>query len=238
MLCIDSPYTDVHFNLAAEEYLLKHSTENYFLVYRNEPSVVLGKFQNSITETDIAYLKEHEITLARRISGGGAVYHDMGNVNFTFITSVKDGDPDRFTTDIATALEHLGASIQISDRHDLSICGYKISGSADCVHKDRVLHHGTLLFSANLDKLNAALNGRPDNGATRAVKSVKSMVANIAGFLSKQLSVEDFQRFLFKYFLCQSSDNLLYIYDGADYKNIMRLREEKYLSPSWTFRNV
>ncbi len=237
MFCIDSPYTDVNFNLAAEEYLLKNSQESFFLLYRNEPSVVLGKFQSTITETDIDFLKKHDIKLARRISGGGAVYHDMGNVNFTFITSVEKGNPHKFTADMATALEKLGAHTQIGARHDLSICGHKISGSADCVHKDRVLHHGTLLFSSNLHCLTGALNGKPETASVRTVRSVKSAVTNLAEFLSANLSIDEFKNFLFKHFLLQSQDNHLYIYDGADYKSIMRLRDEKYLSPSWVTRN-
>ncbi len=236
MYCIDSPYTDVHFNLAAEEYLLKNSRESYFLLYRNAPSVVLGKYQDTFAETDIDYLKAHNIKLARRISGGGAVYHDCGNLNFTFITSIDSGNPAKFTVAIAGALEQLGAPVRIGERRDLNINEYKISGSAGCVYKNRVLHHGTLLFSSNLEVLDKALKtGNTLSSTLRAVKSVRSVVANLAGFLSRPLSVDEFGHFIFNYFLRQSSDNKLYIYDGADYRNIMRLRDEKYLSPAWIF---
>ncbi|MCK5693684.1 MAG: lipoate--protein ligase family protein, partial [Bacteroidales bacterium] len=183
MLCIISPYTNPYFNLAAEEYLLKSFQEDMFLLYRNRPSIVVGKHQNTLAEINLPFVQENEILVARRITGGGTVFHDLGNLNFAFFTSGKEGelvDYKRATTPIVEALKKMGLEVRLGKRNELLLKGLKISGTASHVFKQRVLHHGTLLFSSEMGKLSAALKSDKERFTDRAVKSVRSRVTNIS----------------------------------------------------------
>jgi len=153
MLCIHNTHTDAWFNLAAEEYLLKNFSEDIFMLWQNEPAVVIGKYQNIRAETDIEYARQKRIRLARRYSGGGAVYHDMGNLNLTFIENSNQIRSSVFTESIIRFLEHYGLHARSDERQGLTIDGLKISGSAQAIHKQRMLHHATLLFSTDLEIL-------------------------------------------------------------------------------------
>ncbi|MGW8314158.1 MAG: lipoate--protein ligase family protein, partial [Bacteroidales bacterium] len=142
MWCINSTDHDPHFNLASEEYLLRTFTEDIFLVYRNHPSIVVGKHQNTLAEINLSYVLERGIKVARRISGGGSVYHDLGNLNFAFITSGEEGrlvDYGRHTLPIIRAMESLGVKASLGPRNELLIGKLKITGTASHVHKNRVL---------------------------------------------------------------------------------------------------
>ena len=153
MLCIISPYTSPYFNLAAEEYLLKCFQEDVFLLYRNIPSIVVGKHQNTLAEINLPFVQEQDILVARRISGGGTVFHDLGNLNFAFFTTGKEGDLvnyKRATMPIIEALGKMGLEAKLGQRNELLLKKLKISGTASHVWKKRVLHHGTLLFSSEI----------------------------------------------------------------------------------------
>ena len=158
MFCIDNRCTDIYFNLAAEEYLLKQKRGNFFMLWQSEPSVVIGKHQSVAAEADKRFLDEKGITLARRFSGGGAVYHDRGNINLSFIETVKQPDFGYYLQQVVDFLEKVGISAYADQRLGIYVDERKISGSAQCIHKDRVMYHCTLLFSTDLDTLNAALN--------------------------------------------------------------------------------
>lgn len=180
-------HTDPHWNLAAEEYYLLHGTGDLFLLWRNAPSVIIGRNQNAYSEVDTAYAAKCGIPVVRRLSGGGAVFHDFGNVNFSFLTDASEGggiDFSRFTKPIIRALSELGVEAVLDGRNDLLAEGRKISGNAQgtICRPDgtrRLLHHGTLLFSADLSSLSAVLRGDPDKLSSKGIDSVKSRVVNI-----------------------------------------------------------
>jgi len=162
--CIDNRCTDVYFNLAAEEYLLKKKKDNFFMVWQSAPSVVIGKYQSVRNETDEAYLRANDIALTRRFSGGGAVYHDEGNLNLSFIETVERPDFEYYLRQTVDFLETLGIVAYTDKRMGIYVDGRKVSGSAQCIHKNRVMYHCTLLYSTNLLALDAALCGKGGDG--------------------------------------------------------------------------
>ena len=190
-----------YLNLAIEEYLLKNSEEEYFLLWQNDPTVVIGKNQNAYTEVNLDYVREHNIKISRRITGGGAVYHDEGNLNYSFI-SKKDEEGinfARFAAPVIEALSAMGLNAVLSGRNDILIDDKKISGNAQTVFGDRVLHHGTLLFDSRMDVLSAALHVDVEKLKSKAIKSVRSRVGNIKDFLKKDITAENFANEIKKY---------------------------------------
>ena len=182
MITIYNKSTDPYFNLAAEQYLLENTEGDIFMLWRNGPSVIIGKNQNTWAEIDVDFCETNGIKVARRITGGGAVFHDLGNVNFTFITDA-DGETKlnfhRFTEPIIKALGKMGLEAALDGRNDITVGEYKISGNAQCVVGNRLLHHGTLLFSASLSALAGALRVSEKKLKSKGIKSVKSRVKNI-----------------------------------------------------------
>ena len=188
MICIKSDSNDPYFNLAAEEYLLKERKEDIYFQYINAPSVVIGKHQNALSEINLDYMNKNEILLARRISGGGAVYHDDGNLNYSFLTSEEAGDLIQFkkyTAPVIEILRLLGVEARLGKRNEILTDGGKISGTASHVYKNRTLHHGTLLFNSDLEKLAKCLYVDSSRIKDKAVKSVRSEVVNISDLLKK-----------------------------------------------------
>ena len=160
MLCIHNTQTDPYFNLAAEEYLLKNFKENIFMLWQNEPSIVIGKHQDVWAEVNLKFVQDQQIKIARRFSGGGAVYHDPGNLNLTFIETDQIMQTDKYTIQIMNFLKTLGVHVEVDERKGLTIGGFKISGSAQSIHKNRYMHHATLLFSTDLDRLVNSLKSK------------------------------------------------------------------------------
>lgn len=187
MLFIYQKKTDPYFNLAAEEYILEEKTGDAFLLWRNGPSVIIGKNQNAYAELHLPFVQENEICVARRLTGGGAVFHDLGNVNFTFITDAPEQgeiDFERFTAPMIKALKELGVQAALGGRNDILANGRKVSGNAQCVHhtrngRKRLLHHGTLLFSADMSRLSGSLKVNREKMKAKGIQSVESRVANI-----------------------------------------------------------
>lgn len=199
LIIIRNLNTNPHFNLACEQYLLDNVEDEIFMLWRNDKTVVIGKNQNAYAEVNTEFVRENNIKVARRITGGGAVFHDLGNVNFTFITSKENADSlnfDRFTAPIIKALGKLGASAEPSGRNDITIDGKKVSGNAQCVYNGRVMHHGTLLYSADMSKVSGALNVDTDKIKSKGIKSIRSRVANIIDYIDKKMDVCDFITFL------------------------------------------
>ena len=239
MLCIKNPDTDPHFNLAAEEYVLKNFNDNCFMLWRNRPSIIVGSHQNTLAEINLEYVKKNNIDVVRRLSGGGAVFHDLGNLNFTFIKNVGPGenkvDFSQYTGPIIEVLRNMGLDARFEGRNDIMIDGKKISGNAQAVSGNRVQHHGTLLFSSVMSDLSNALKVNPLKFKDKAVKSVKSRVGNINEFLNDNMDVLTFRNRIMEHILATHEDARLYQYSEEDRKQINRLNEKKYDTWEWNF---
>ncbi|MEN8203638.1 MAG: lipoate--protein ligase [Bacteroidota bacterium] len=238
MLCISSPSIDPYFNLASEEYLLKCFQEDVFLLYRNSPSIVVGKHQNTLAEINYPFVLEKGITVARRISGGGTVFHDLGNLNFAFMSCGKEGelvDYGKFTKPVIDAMGTMGLKIRMGKRHELLLGKKKISGTASHVFKRRVLHHGTLLFSSKMGDLSKALKVQPNRFSDRAVKSIPSQVTNIRDHLVEKMEPADFQNRILAYIFKSTENAKEYHFNDQDLKEIQQLRDSKFSTWEWNF---
>ena len=238
MLCINDHHTDSCFNLAAEEYMLRYFSDNCFMLWRNEPSVIVGRHQNTLAEINVDFVKQNHIKVVRRLSGGGAVFHDLGNLNFTFIENAKNDrfiDFQKYTQPIITVLQSLDVDARFEGRNDLVIDGKKFSGNAEHVFRGRVLHHGTLLFASELTDLSGALNANPAKFTDKAIKSVRSRVTNISSHLKQPLELEEFRDMVLRYMMDNYPDCKPYSYTNTDITAINKLRDEKYVTWDWNF---
>ena len=241
MLFIDNKgITDPRINLAIEEYALKNLdiNETYLLFYINEPSIIIGKNQNTIEEINTDYVESNGIHVVRRLSGGGAVYHDKGNLNFSFITK-DDGDSfhnfRKFTEPVVKALQSMGVNAELSGRNDLLAEGRKISGNAQFSTKGRMFSHGTLLFDSEMDHIVSALKVRKDKIESKGIKSVRSRVANISEFLKVQISIEEFKSLILNY-LFEGEENIQeYVLTEQDWENIHAISKERYQNWDWNY---
>jgi lipoate-protein ligase A len=230
--------TDPFINLATEEYLLKKGTEEYFMLWQNEPSIIVGKHQNTLAEINMNFVKQNHLKIARRLTGGGTVYHDLGNLNFTFIMNGEEDDLvnfRRYTKPIVTALQSFSLEIEYGQRNDLLLEGLKISGNAEHVFGKRVIHHGTLLFSSDLNRLQEALRVNPLKYTDKAVKSFRSRITNIRDHLPQPISMETFRDQLFRSIVTNSPDNSFYELTENDQAAIKKLALEKYSTWEWIY---
>ncbi len=236
MLFIYNESTDPYFNLAAEEFLVKELNEEIFMLWRNDNTIVVGRNQNTLSEINYEYVREHDIRVVRRMSGGGAVFHDMGNINFTFIVNSGDdfSNYQKFTEPVISFLKSLGADARLRGRNDLVIEDRKISGNAQYMYKNRVLHHGTLLYSAEQSQIADALRVSEDKIKTKGIKSIRSRVTNIKPYLSEPLSPEEFIR-RFADFVTKNTSDCQYYDLSVHEADIRRLRDEKYATWDWNF---
>lgn len=233
--CIYSPFSDIYFHLAAEEYLLKQGNEDIFMLWQDTPSVVIGKHQRLRSEVDQEWAEREQVHIARRFSGGGTVYHDLGNVNLTFIETTPR--LPEFVTYLQRTLDFLnsmGLMATGGERLGIYLNGLKISGSAQCLYKDRVLYHCTLLYDTDLTALHQALNPEPmvDDemlSSVYAVPSVRSEVTNIRRHLSAG-TVTDFKEKAFQYF---SKSQSVSAFTKEEIEAVNQLREEKYIQKAW-----
>jgi lipoate---protein ligase len=238
MICIQRDYTNPYFNIAAEEYALKDFTDDVFMLWQNAPCIVVGKHQNTLAEINLDFVKTNNIPVVRRITGGGTVFHDLGNLNFTFI---QNGKPDelvnfrKFTRPILEVLEKFGIEAKFEGRNDLTIGGKKFSGNAEHVHKSRVLHHGTLLFSSKLSDLAGALKVDPSKFTDKAVKSVRSRVTNISDHLKEPMSVEEFKNHVLQHISEKHPEMEMHEFTAADIEKINQLVQTKYNTWDWNF---
>ncbi|AYO29817.1 lipoate--protein ligase [Biomaibacter acetigenes] len=239
MQYINNESYDPYFNMALEEHTVKFLDpgEEYFILWQNRPAVIIGKNQNAIEEVNLKYTKEHGIAVVRRLSGGGAVYHDLGNINFTFVVNYRPEDfnsIERFARAVVRALDRFGVKSEFTGRNDITIDGKKISGNAQYLYKKRLLHHGTLLFDSDVTRLSEALNVKIDKISSKGVKSVKSRVTNIKEYLKQDISVKEFKELLAKYiFEVEDQPFREYQLTAQDLENINRLREDKYSTWEW-----
>lgn len=238
MLCFYLENTDPYYCLAAEEYLLKNYSDDIFMLWQSHDTVVVGKHQNAMGEINYRHVRENGIRVARRISGGGTVFHDSGNVNFTFIKNVSGPQEisfKRFTQPVVDALATLGITAVTSGRNDLMVDNRKISGNAEHVFKNRVLHHGTLLYNSDLENLGNAIRVVPGKYESKAVQSNRSVVVNISEFLENPLPIQDFIRMILHYQLKSSEDNKPFIIPTQEEDIIRKLSLEKFETREWQF---
>lgn len=235
MLCIYNSSQDPYFNLATEEYLLKNFDVDIFMLWRNDKSVIVGKYQNSAAEINLDFVREQDIKVVRRLTGGGAVFHDLGNVNYTFIGAKGSGDFRTFSEPILQFLNSVGVPARFEGRNDLTIDGRKFSGTAQCVYRNRILHHGTLLFSSEMEDLTAALKVNPLKFKDKAVKSVRKRVTNISEHLPQPMSVTDFINSVMCYVQTNAEDAVSYELSEQDLQSIRSLRDSKYSTWEWNF---
>lgn len=242
MFCICPASTDVYLNLATEEYLLKNSRENFFMLWQSDHAVVVGKHQNVEAEADLSFTRDKGIRIARRFSGGGAVYQDLGNINLTFIEKSDKIDFNKYMQRVLGFLSSIGIRAKADERLGITVNGLKISGSAQCVHKDRVLYHCTLLYATDLDRLNLSLNGKPalnilpGTNHIRAVSSVRSQVTNISREMHRPPALKDLKSLLLNYFLEENRyTNSLYHFTPEEIAAIEKLSNGKYVRAEWIF---
>lgn len=235
MLFVQNDNTDPYFNLALEEYLLKEFTEDYFMLWQNEPCVVVGKNQNVVNEINEDFVRKNNIKVVRRLSGGGAVYHDLGNLNFTFIINDTENslcNYKKFLTPIIEVLATLGVKVEKSERNDLTINGLKFSGNAQYKYKNRLLHHGTILFSSNLNNVRASLKtDNPIKG--RWVKSAPSSITNIQEHLKMPLNIENLKIIIQNQIKTSQVNYSNYNLTKADIEKITQLVDEKHATDKW-----
>ena len=234
--------TDAHHNLALEEYVLrkKLGNEDALLFYVNEPAIIIGRNQNTIEEIDPDVVAARGIRVVRRVSGGGAVYHDLGNLNFSFMTRDVSGRfnrYDKFNGPVVEVLRSLGVPAEIGGRNDILVDGRKISGNAQFASYDRMFSHGTLLLSSDLDQVTAALRPRPGKVESKGMKSIRSRVANISEFLTTPIDVGELRELILeRIFGTRDRTRIPSIpFDDADHSAIQELLETKYRSWEWNY---
>ena len=238
MYFLVSSSNNPYFNIASEEYLLKNFKEEFFLLYVNEPSIIVGKHQNTLSEINLDYVEANNIKVVRRLSGGGTVFHDSGNLNFCFIKNIAANEEIsfvRFTQPIVNALATIGIKATFSGRHDLLVKSKKISGNAMHVYKKRVLSHGTLLYNSQIGTLSSALKSNPSFFQDKAVKSNRSRVANISSFLSSPPPIEAFTQQILGHIRQVNPDAKAYTFSEDDLAAIQQLQEEKFGTWEWNY---
>ncbi len=238
MLVIFDNCRQPHFNLATEEFLLRESSfdQPVMRIWQNSPAVIVGRFQNTLAEIDHDFIKANEIDIVRRITGGGAVYHDLGNINYTIVQKAmaRKIDFETFTRPIIKLLAQYGIKAELSGRNDIEIDGKKISGSAQTIVQGRILHHGTLLFSSDLEMLGKALKPKGGKLASKGVRSVGARVGNIAGYLTEKLTADNFMEDIYRFFI-QQPGNSAHSLSFRDFKKIETLTDIKYRQWVWNF---
>jgi len=238
MLCIYLGTHDPFFNLALEEVLLKSRKEEYLILGINSPSVIIGKHQVAHREADSRFVTGEKIPVIRRISGGGTVFHDSGNLNFTFIRQCEPGkqvDFRKHTQPVIDFLISLGLNAKFEGKNDIRVDGLKVSGNAEHVHRNRVLHHGTLLFNSSLDLLRNSIRTDKSCYTSRAVESNPSLVVNLKDKMNLFCGIDEFSKEMMRYFSMIIPDFEYYSISQKDIKEAEALAENKYKTWEWNY---
>ena len=235
MLYIHNISTDPYFNLAAEEYLLMQKQADVFMLWQNNDTVVVGCNQNTAAEIDRDYVEQHHIAVVRRLTGGGAVFHDPGNLNFTFIQSDRSIDFAYFGGIIICALERLSLHAELSGRNDLTLDGRKFSGNACTVKGGRVLHHGTILLNTSVDHIQGSLRVTPGKIESKGIQSVRSRVTNINEHLAESIGIPELIGVISDHIRERMPDITPYTFTPEDIRAIDQLADEKYRTWEWNY---
>ncbi|RPF52042.1 lipoate--protein ligase [Aquisalibacillus elongatus] len=236
--------TDPYINLAIEEYVLNHlnisEDQQYLLFYVNGPSIIIGRNQNTVEEINTDFVDANNIKVVRRLSGGGAVYHDLGNLNFSFLAK-DEGDSfsnfAKFTQPVVDALQKLGVNAELSGRNDLTADGRKISGNAQFTKKGRMFSHGTLMFDSEVENVVSSLKVKSEKIRSKGIKSIRSRVANISEFLDNKMTMDEFKEVLLKYIFDVEDikDVPRYELKEEDWKKINEISESRYQRWDWNY---
>lgn len=241
MVFIDNEgVTDPHYNLALEEYALRHfnADTDYLLFYINEPSIIIGRNQNTLEEINQDYISEKGIHVVRRVSGGGAVYHDLGNLNFSFITNHDNSSMHnfkKFTAPVIEVLKSFGVEAELIGRNDILIDGKKVSGTAQFTTGKRMFSHGTLLLSTDLNEVAKALQVKMSKIQSKGHKSVRSRVANISEFLNEPLTIQSFRSLILEGLYANDKNFKTYKFTEDNREGIAKLKSEKYNDWNWNY---
>ena len=239
MVYIESPSTNPAFNLALEQYVFDRMdrSQEYFMLWQNDNTVVIGKNQNAFAEVNQKVADAKHISVVRRLSGGGAVYHDLGNLNFTFILDAKDAtdlDIRLFCQPIAELLRSLNVPAEVNGRNDISIEGKKFSGNSQYLKQGRIMHHGTLMFHSDLSVVADVLNVSADKFQSKAAKSVKARVTNIAPYLPEGFTLAQFKALLLKYILKEENVQP-YVFSAEELAEVEKIKRERYDKWEWNY---
>lgn len=223
---------NAYFNLASEEYLLKQTDGYYFYLWINDPAVIVGINQNAIEEVNLGYTENNDIKVVRRLTGGGTVYHDKGNLCYTVIAPFDQTvDTYReFTKPVIKYLNSLGVKAEFSGRNDILVDGKKISGNAQTVYNGRIMHHGTILFDTDMSVLEKAINPSKIKMESKGIKSVRARVTNVKEYLEKDMDILAFKKGLAQEFLSSCTQ---YNLTEKDKEQIEKLIVEKYSNYEW-----
>ena len=223
---------DAYFNLASEEYLLKQTDGYYFYLWINNPAVIVGVNQNTLQEVNLAYTETNGVKVVRRLTGGGAVYHDSGNLCYTVIAPYDESENNykKFTAPVIEYLNELGVKAEFSGRNDITVNGQKISGNAQTVYNKRIMHHGTIVFSSNMEGLTRSLNPSKLKVESKGIKSVRARVTNVSEHLKEKITIREFKSGLAEKFKKIATE---YTFTAYDIESIDRLVKEKYSTYEW-----
>lgn len=237
IIYLETGSTDPAYNLAFEEYVLKNRTDaDYLMLWQNDNTIVIGQNQNTAAEINREYVERNNVHVVRRTTGGGAVYHDLGNLNYSFITDVEnaaDMSYKQFTVPVVEALGKMGLDAEASGRNDILVNGCKISGTAQRLQGNRMLFHGTLLFDSDMSRIAGALNADPIKFQSKSTKSVRSRVGNIRSFLDNDMSLADFWDFLKG--TLGGNNAVTGSLSEDELSEVQKLKETKYDTYEWTY---
>lgn len=231
--------TDPCYNLAAEQYIFDSLPRDrtYFMLWQNDNAIIIGKYQNTFAEINEAYVKKHGIRVVRRLSGGGAVYHDLGNLNFTFIADANELSTLNFKIfcePVIRTLAKFGVTAEVNGRNDMTIDGRKFSGNSQYIKQSRIMHHGTILFDSDLSVVSNALLVDESKFQSKASKSVRSRITNVAEHLPCAVSLQEFRNTLLAD-IAKSAGGEPYTFSDTDLAAIKKLRTERYDTWAWNY---